>query len=515
MHSSSTELADASQLTDDELFGALWRDGELDWLLDSNQQETHAHYRAWEQTVIDGCEPEGDWSKIYVRDASRRYGKDFICLVERVEDCLRKPNGLYTYATAFQKDITDILIPMLRVITAQCPADIKPEFRQSKQGESMGFYFPNGSVIKLVGIDKNPDGLRGRASDGFTIGEAGFVDHLQDAVLSIIYPQLQGRPWATIVLQSTPSDVPGHPYDDVFMPEAQKRGAYILRTIDDNPRLSNAEREKFIKAAGGRDADRCKREYFCIRARNQTRTVVPEFTAAANQALWDSLPPRPQYADAYVGMDPGIRDMCGIVWGYYDFENARVVIERAWAKRNANTSEVADVLKKTEADLWGGEKPLTAWNGQRFTSNPFLRVSDIDLRLIGDLRTEHGVAVAPAAKDDKEAALHAVRNGILRGKIVIDPVGASELVQHIEKAIWNKSRTDYERSEVFGHYDLLDALVYLYRHVLRNRNPFPPANLGAGQTMFTPKSMQARERMRAHGIEGVVFGKDARKGVRP
>lgn len=512
MPQTTTVAADAKSLSDEELFGALWRDGDLQWLLDSNQKQMYAHYRAWEASVIAGAQPEGTWPRIYVADCARRVGKDFYRMVIRHEDAIRHPKSMFTYATAFQKDITDILIPICRIITEFCPDDVKPQFRVSKQGESMGFYFPNGSIIKLVGIDKNPDGLRGRASHGVEIGEAGFVDHLRTAVVNVLYPQLQGQPRAVICLQSTPAEIPGHAYDDVFVPEAIKRGAYIKRTINDNPRLTDVERKHFIDAAGGLESSDCQREYFCERKRNETRTVVPEFTAQRNAELWAEYGERPRFADCYVGIDPGIRDMCGIIWGYFDFEEATIVIERAWAKRNANTAEIADVIKSTEAQLWhgaDGREPLTTHADGKEKQAPYSRVSDIDLRMIADLRAEHGVSVAPAAKDDKEAAIHALRNAIQRGKFIVDPVGAAELVQHIEKAVWNKQRTDYERSEIFGHFDLVDAAIYLTRHISRNRNPFPfEWTSRPGAEVFVPAEQRLKQQMRgAGGLNHLLNGR--------
>lgn len=455
----------------------LWRAGKLRWKLHASQKEVYDKYRAWEAHALEertaGRRMPGLFPRIFQFDISRRWGKDFLGLLIRLEDAIRKPGGHFTYATAYAKDIAGIVVPLFHQLVEDCPLDVKPEFKQSFQGTEAGLYFPNGSVVKLIGIDRNPDGLRGRFSDGVTISEGGFVDRLEYAIMSVLMPQLQGRLGATIIVNSTPPEIPGTWYDTHLTADCAAHDRNVLRTIDDNPLLSQVEKDEFIDAAGGRDHDRCKREYFCIRLRSDDLVVLPEFSQDAHVRVYE----RPRWARGFTVIDPGVRDLCGVITGYYDFERAQMVVKRCWAKRGANTLEVAQAIRELENDVFGpNSAPLQWWNGRALAANPAQRFSDTEARMILDLSTIHQLRVAAADKQDREAALNALRVAIKTNKIVIDP-GAKELIAHCTNAVWNQQRTSYARDAVHGHFDLVDCLLYAWRMVSPSfrTNPVPPA----------------------------------------
>lgn len=490
-------MAALAELSDSDLYAALWRAGDLSWLLHADQLRVYTQYRAW--ALKPPANTNGQLARVFVMAIARRWGKTWLCLLLKFEDCLREPGSGHTYATAFAKDISDILIPLARQISETAPPDCRPEFRVSKQGETGGFYFANGSSIKLVGLDKNPDGLRGRASDGVVISEAAFVTSLKHAVRDVLYPQLQGRPAARIILESSAPEDPETDFDETFLPDAKIRGAFVERTIDDNPILPEDEREEFIRAAGGRGSPTCEREYYNARVRDGSRVVIPEFDPLRHVKPVTL----PDYADAYVGLDPGVRDLCALIFGFWDFKRAKLCIQADWAERNAGTPLVAQVIKDTEAALWPN---LTAWNGREFRRQPYLRVADTDLRLLVDLQNEHGVKVIKvqgARSELKEPSINNLRTAFTNDLIEIDP-SCVQLISHVTAARWNAQRTDYQRTEVHGHYDLLDALSHLYRAVVRNRNPYPPAHLGKANVRVlhdeTRKTRAAAALEKAYGM---------------
>ncbi len=459
----------------DELAGAkatLWRAGKLRYKLHSGQKQMYDEYRAWRANALAertaGRKLPGLYPRSYLLNCGRRVGKDFLGILLRIEDALRKPGGRYTYATAYQKDITSIVLPLFFQITEDCPLDCKPEYKQSYQGIEAGFHFPNGSVILLIGIERNPDGLRGRFSDGCTISECAFVDQLDYVMLSVLLPMFQGRLDADLLLNTTPPENPGTFYQTDIVPDCQDNGRYQEKTIDDNPLLSESEREEFIAAAGGRDSERAQREYFCKFVRSDDVVVLPEW----NDTFVRSSP-RPRFAQGFTVIDPGVRDLCAVVTGWVDFERAKVVFRGCWAKRGANTDEVAAAIRTLEGELF---KDLQFWNGRGLAANPFRRFSDTEARLILDLSTIHKLNVAAADKDGAEAALNAFRVAIKTDRVEVHP-DADQLVKHLAHATWNKHRTSYERSNVYGHFDLLDAGKYAWRMCSPwlKTNPVPPA----------------------------------------
>lgn len=497
----------AVELVTPEQRALLWEAGHLFWLLHGDQARVYAEYRRWEDESFDR---DGQYKRVFVMDCSRRWGKDRFCLQVKTEDAIRRPGSIHIYATAFAKDINEIVIPLMAEILETCPMHLRPKFQTTHMGGATGYYFPNGSVIKLVGIDKNPDGLRGRGSDGGVITEAAYVKKLEHAVVKVIYPQFQGRPHARLILQSTAPDTPHTDYDMVFLKDAKKRRAWAFRTIEDNPLLSDEEREEFIDAAGGRESDTAQREYFNVRVRDAKKALVPEFDPLRH--VRKGLTP-PEWADTYSSGDPGMRDLFGLIWGYWDAPRQKLCIQRAWAQRNASTSLVALVWRGTEMLLWGspfpsfedgrvwGDKELKTfstaigmefeswaqvessrkvrwWNGTEVIGPPYARYSDTDIRFLGDMSTDHLMEINCVDKTySKEVSLYYLREWFENDWIEIDEDGASLLIEHLQEGKWNEHRTDYMRSEEYGHFDLIDALRYLVRHIDRERIPKPPAHV--------------------------------------
>lgn len=483
----------------------LWRAGKLKYKLHSDQRVVYDHFNSWRANLVSQRRSEtklkGKYPRVYVVDCSRRWGKDYFGLDIMIEVALRKKNATLTYATAYQKDIGDIINSpdLFKKLTEDAPADCKPVYRDSYRGQAQGLYFPNGSVIKLVGIDLNPDALRGRGSDGICISEAAFCSDLDKTVETVLLPQFMGRDDAFLIMNSTPPEAGGHPWDAEFVPDAAERNAYHIRTIWDAPQYAEAEKFEFLKLdydevqriSAERNytpeqrmewlrqgcpldnigdeylvAPRQRRELLCIRVREATSVVVPEFDRRKHVKEFEM----PDYGHAYVSIDPGVKDLCAVNFCVWDFANYRLLIVDEWTKRNANTNEIVSVLQQKEVELWS---QLQFWNGKGLSANPYMRVSDVDTRMITDMQQLHGINVIPARKDDAEAALHALRNAFQQGRIVVHP-RCVNTIEHLEGAVWNKGRTDYQRSERLGHADHLDSLKYVWRHVNKSQNPFPP-----------------------------------------
>jgi hypothetical protein len=476
----------------------LWKSGHLFWKLHAGQLAVHQKLRAWEADSlakrIAGVEIPGQFPRVFVLDCSRRFGKDYLSLCVAVENAIKRPGSVLTYATAFAKDLNEYVLPLMDLILADCPDSQRALYRTSHQGTTNGFYFPNKSVIKLVGVEARPNALRGRFSDGVFFSEAGFIGKLDEALVRVVMPQLQGRLHATVIMNSTPPVAPATFWDTEICPDAQERGAYVLRTIDDNPMLTASERAEFIRAAGGPDSENTLREYYCKRIRSATDTVVPEFSRASNVFPVE----RPTFAHAFTVIDPGIRDMCAVVCGYYDFERAKLVIRNAWQQRNANTNQVVAAIRDLEEKTFNG---LQFWSNRTkgFQNNPLHRYSDTEARLILDLKSLHGIQITPVDKSEgKIAALQRFRTGIQVGDIEFHP-DAEKAIASVEAAIWNKERSDWARSDAHGHFDLLDACIYANLSANKIDCPLPPRGVVLSQTytadqLMLPQSSMERKR---------------------
>jgi len=154
-----------------------------------------------------------------------------------------------------------IINPLFRNLLANCPKHLRPKYKTFDSA----WEFPNGSVITVAGCDgANADALRGTQAHLSVVDEAGFVDPevLSYVVQDVLLPQslLTG---GRIILSSTPPVSGAHPFMR-FVEAAIAEGAYVKKTIYDNPMVSPAQLEEFKREAGGENSSTWRREYCCI-----------------------------------------------------------------------------------------------------------------------------------------------------------------------------------------------------------------------------------------------------------
>lgn len=423
------------------------------------------------------------FDRIWVNERSRRLGKDFESVLFVREEMRKNKEHIYHYGTAYEKDINLILVPLIRIIEQDCP----PEWRLVSRESKGMFYDPQTkSELRLIGLDINPNGIRGNRGDGIVITEAAYCSKLEESETAFS-PMLVENPLAWRIYNSTPSKSVAHKWCRIIVPRAIKSGGYSKHVLDECPRFTEAQINAAYEEFGGRDTTKSRREYKCEHIGETEAMVIPEWPNAKEECCVKSYP-RPLAAQCYVGLDPGMVDLSGLVALYYDFANDMVVVERAVGKHRLNTEQLANEIKAIESPwkdyFWYDS------NGE-LKRNPYLRVCDRELRLVDDLVSKYGVFFLVTAKNDLHAAVNSLRDRIARRKIRILPE-ASGLVDDLDGAVWNEKRTQLEHvAYELGHFDRLMALVYAHRNLNLIDNPLPK-KLAATEDMhvitpFMPK----------------------------
>jgi hypothetical protein len=431
----------------------LWSEGILEWLLHKAQKDLYQSYI--------GCQ-----EKTVVWNCSRRLGKSWTLCTLAIETCLRTPYSLVKYCCAKQVDARGIIRPLIREIIQTCPKELRPVYKTQERA----YVFPNGSRIELSGLDGGrAESIRGGSCHLAVIDEAGLVGDLEYIVGSIILPTTlttKGK----IILASTPPKTSAHPFVK-FLNKARLQGNLVTKTIFDNPQIDQSELNKIIDECGGMDTVTFRREYLCEILLDGDFAVIPEFTADIKNNVVKEWP-KPPFYDSYVSMDLGMKDLTVVLFAYYDFRAAKLIIEDEFVinGQKFNTKTLAEGIKAKE------EKLFTDPMSGEFRK-PYIRVSDNNLIVIKDLYDLHGLHFLPTRKDDADAALNKVRNWIQDQRIIIHP-RCQRLIAHIETAVWNKNKTSFERSGDNGHFDAIDSLKYLLRNIQDTKNPYP-ANYGS------------------------------------
>lgn len=460
------------EYTKEQLIAEAWRRGRLRYKLRQHQAPLHAFISAWRP----------DEARKVVK-AARRFGKSFALCLRATEFAIQRPGSQIRFAAPTEKALRKIVRPNMRAILSDCPPRLAPRWNT----QDSCYVFPNGSEWHLAGTDKdNAEKLRGTGTDLAIVDEAGFHDDLEYVVDDILTPQLLDNDGRLIMI-STPPRTPDHAFARRFCPEAQAEGSLFVRTIKDNTHLKPEQVERYVKALGGWESLATRRELMCEDVLDLSRAVLPEF--AENEDRIVREPPPCEWFYPLVALDVGFEDLTAILFGYYDFARATLVILDEAYLKNARTDQIAAAIRQKESTLWPWAAKESERIGERWRVDPWReqrrfvrRTSDIDLRLIADLGALHQLAFAATDKSDtKEARINALRVRLREGSVILHP-RCVQTRRHWKTAVWHVThrgmRAGFEHSETEGHFDGVDAGVYLNRMAPISDNPTPSKTAG-------------------------------------
>jgi hypothetical protein len=431
-----------ANLTKKQIANELWSRGNLYWKLHDGQKKVYDSIKSASH-------------KLYVVNCSRQFGKSYLTALMAIETALQTPNAQIRYGAAYKTEVSQFIIPAFDKLLEDCPEALRPKFLWHKNT----YVFPNRSEIRIVGLDKNPNGLRGNTLDFIILDECAFVKNLDYVYKSVIIPATTHRPDAKILMISTPPVSPAHPFVK-YCQEAKVEGRYSEFDIYQNPMLNEFQIDKLAEEVGGKNTTAWKREFLCQFVVESTLAIIPEwdkkFVAEPNKntkyPLWHK----------YVAMDIGFVDLTVVLYAHYNFEEARLYVEKEFVINGPEmtTDHLANVIKSHEKGLWGDQKA-------------YRRIADNNnLVLLNDLSVLHDIQFYPTDKEALEAMVNQVRLWVKDGRVSVSST-CPQLLGSLEFGIWDSRRKKFDRSEFYGHFDALAALVYLIRNVDSATNPVP------------------------------------------
>jgi hypothetical protein len=457
----------------------LWRRGRLRWKLerDKNQLGLYDTVRAYP-------------GKRFTVEGARKLGKTFLFGIIALETALQNPGKQINWTAGTKDACEKILVPILEEITRDAPDDFAGKWDEG-EGE---WVLPNKAKITISSAEtkRGCNRARGPSSILNIVDEAGFIDLLEYLLDSVFSPMMRrvkrgaSSFMAMTLLCSTSPYVPTHHFCEIA-DVCARNGGYAKRTIYDSGFETPEEIEQYIAdeaAEKGLGVDEFKktstfkREFMSERVVDEEKVVFLEFTEARDRVERPLVQdwPRPIGFDRYIykrtAVDPGgMRDPTGILSGYVDFTNARIVIEGERLMPRPNTKQIAEAIIELETELWG--PPPDPQPGQMPPDRERVsrRVDDTTGRVTLDLWEIHKLRAEPATKNDRNASIGLIRTYLRDGTLVIHP-RCVELLEQLHTALNNKTKTDFERNAK-GHCDLAAALMYFVRDLNLTTNPFP------------------------------------------
>lgn len=455
-------------MTELERKAELWRRGNLIWKCHPIQKEMYkVFYGSPERSRL-------------VWLLARQSGKSYLLAILALEQANRETNSIVKMVTDTKLHLKSIFEKIFEELLMDCPENLKPEFKE----KTYTYYFPNGSQIQLAGTDnKHYEKLRGQKAHLVLVDEAGFCNELDTVINSVLFPTTT-HTGGKIVLASTPPEQLDHEFFK-FIEKAEHKNFLSKKTIYDNPLLTKEEVERIIEEMGGIDSQRFRREYLCEMVKDPNISVIPEFDEELEKEIVKEWP-RPPFYDCYESMDLGGKDLTVVIFAYYDFRADKIIIQDElvmdFKNKEETIAKLVENIQIKEKSNW--VDPFTFE-----VKKPFFRVSDIDYLVIREiLKYSHNQMVFhPAEKDQNATMINDLRHLLSSKKIIIDPKCVT-LIRHLKNVRWdsktNKHR--FARSPDNGHYDAVDALKYLIRHIIYSRNPYPASYDVRMRDMFGP-----------------------------
>jgi hypothetical protein len=448
-------------ITYKEMEHDLWRQGDLSYFLDDLQTKIRDTIYASNQDEV--CIL-----------SSRQIGKSFLICVIVLEYLLRNPGRIARILAPTLKQVSDIVNDNLNKILIDAPPGLV-----ERQKSDYRWNFSNGSSLRLGALERaHVDNNRGGNATLIAYEEGGFVssEDYSYAVNSVIGPQLtrsrkdmgEGRE----IHLTTPSEDEFHYVHDVVRPKCEENGTFFSYTIHDSPSISPEQIQKVIERCGGETSEAFRREYLAEVIRSPSLMVIPEFDETRHVTEFEL----PDYYKSCIVWDMGgTLDRTGILSLAWDWQSQRLLV---WDERlfepNTPTREV--VIQSREM-----EKVFNWEDGHHARWADMPSTTDLDL---SDKKAFNYPMNKPP-KDDVDAQINILRLRFVHDKILIHS-RCKKLIQTLKVARYNSRRTDFERHQLYGHFDLGMALVYGERVIDKMTIPFPEKAWNKEHTLYIP-----------------------------
>ena len=412
-----------------DLIDYSWKSGILEWKLDSLQAGIS-------QKILDSG------SKKVLVLSSRQIGKSFWSCVYALEYLIKNPNTIARIVAPTLDQCHDIVQDNLVKIIEDAPDGFITRFKSELRWNLF-----NGSSLRLGGLKRaHVDSNRGGNCSLVIYEEPGFVDSddFNYGVDSVLGPQLLRSSGAEIFV-STPSEDPNHPLHTRIKPECEDLGSFFSYSVYDSPSITPNMVEEAIRRCGGEDTESFQREYLAKIIRPSSLMVIP-FDFKMHTVQSPTIPPRSKW---FVTIDwGGVRDFTVGLLHTYDFlYDKDIIIDEVVFGPNTPTETIVQELKTFH---------------KKYNIQIENVCADVSGQLQVDLDTTHNFPISLPLKSDWLAGVNYMVSKFSQNKVLIDKK-CKFLIRTCNTAMFNKTRTDFERNKDIGHCDAVAALMYAMR----------------------------------------------------
>lgn len=279
-------------------------------------------------------------------------------------------------------------------------------------------------------------------------------------------------------------------FDEIYDPWERgelrsEDGRVVVVDMDDNPHLSESGKARALSQYSESEREARKSGRFVA----FSGLIYPRW----EQAIVPAIQRVPPGAEVFVGIDPGIRHMCAVLFGYLDAEDDMVIFDEI-ALRDGTFKDACDQIKRLQM-RWGAVKDDGTRDPLRYrwaVIDPAAKNRTGQTGRSDQMEfQEHGVATIPG-QNDVRPGINRVLERLNAGRLHVT-ANCVELQKEFKRYRWvmDTGRGEGEAREAPVKKDdhLLDALRYMVM-----QRPMKP------ERPVAPESMTQRDRLLRHHL---------------
>lgn len=419
-----------------------WRLGYLEFLLWPQQQPI------WD--LLHSLPPG---VKEFVVLCARQFGKSTFGVIMALAAALHYRDACILIMGPETRQTKDIVGPKMRFLTKTAPKGlIVPQKADNRYHvyHDLNRSASDYTEIVMGGMNENSGSQRGKTVKRIFVEEVVDVpeDQFTESIRSDLGPAMMHASDGKIIYLTSLPKIPDHPFITETMVKAERNKALIVFDIWKNDALTEEQKWDAIELAGGIDSDDCKRELLCLLVRDKRRVCLPDWDQDNNVYEFEL----PTYLHMHTTIDwGGVRDKTVACLHFYDYMTDTDMFwdERVFEPMTAS-SVIMAAVREMESEF------------VKLRTHYSIRSSFIDAPyqfVYVDLIDQYNYSASIPEKPDWMSSVNTLNNRFKRKKAVIHP-RCTFLVLSARSGMFNKLKTDYERTESLGHCDGIVTMGY-------------------------------------------------------
>lgn len=405
------------ELSDELTTKILWDNGRLEYLFTENQEYIYEELQKMEGREV-------------ALLLARRFGKSYFAVIYAAMMCLQKPKFRVGIIAKSQEQVRKIVGPITDWLQSEAP---KGSIKKTTSRFELNFPHTKSKLV-IMGAEASADSYRGVGLDLAICEETASWEpqHYENMMKFVLKPMLRlSKEKVKIIHCTTPSPkYVDHPFHDLMY-----KIPNLVLTIHDDMMITKEQVQEAIDDCCGEDTHAFRVEYLCQITRNEELSLLPAFNKEKHVYTVDSEN-RGLISCFDLG---GSRDKSAYIEGY----------------------RKDGVIHVNHSKLWPPMTSIDEMSEYMLNRPVRKRIGDLSGQSAFEF-SQRGLTFLFPSKAEFETMITELNNAFYTNSIKLFAC-QEDLIENCVVGQFNTTRTDFARTEKFGHCDLIAALNYMWR----------------------------------------------------